>query len=82
MRQTILPQLMEESRKAAQTLAAAAGIKLGAVRTVSDSGGAYGLVFASRVGDFSSLLLGYPSALLSSGTQYTFYLNVVFATVP
>jgi len=80
MRQTVLPQLMEESRKAAQSLAAVAGVKLGAVRAVSDAGGVYGLVAASRIGDFSSLLLGYPSALGSSGTQYTFYLNVVFAT--
>jgi len=83
MRQTVLPQLMEESRKAAQSLAAVAGVKPGAVRSVSDSDGTYGLVLTSRVfGDFSSFLLGYPSALGSSGTQYTFYLNVVFATVP
>jgi hypothetical protein len=55
---------------------------LGAVRAVSDSGGVYAYA-ASRLGDFSSVLLGYPSALLpSSGTQYTFNLNVVFATAP
>jgi hypothetical protein len=83
MRQTVLPQLMDESRKLAQSLAAAAGVKLGAVRAVSDAGGTYAYLAASRIGDFSSLLLGYPSALLpSSGTQYTFYLNVVFATAP
>ena len=56
MRQTVLPQLMDESRKLAQSLASAAGVKLGAVRAVSDSGGVYGvLVAASRIGDFSSL---------------------------
>jgi hypothetical protein len=88
MRQTVLPQLMDESRKLAQSLASAAGIKLGAVRAVSDSGGAYAVLLydpltGSRSGDFSSLLLGYPSALPPpSGTRYTFYLNVVFATVP
>ena len=88
MRQTVLPQLMDESRKLAQSLASAAGIKLGAVRAVSDSGGAYAVLLydpltGSRSGDFSSLLLGYPSALPPpSGTRYTFYLNVVFATAP
>jgi uncharacterized protein YggE len=88
MRQTVLPELIDESRRRAQSLASAAGVKLGAVRAVSDSGGAYAVVVydpstGSRSGDFSSLLLGYPSALLApSGTQYTFYLNVVFATAP
>jgi len=82
LRETVLPQLMEESRRAAQALAAAAGVKLGGVRLVSDSGGVYAYVAASRAPYFSSLLLGYPSALASSGTQYTFYLNVVFATAP
>ena len=82
MRQTVLPQLMEESRRAAQVLAAAAGAKLGGVRSVSDSGGVYAYVGASRAPYFSSLLLGYPSALGPSGTRYTFYLNVVFATAP
>jgi hypothetical protein len=83
MRQALLPQLMAQSRRLAESLASAAGIKLGAVRAISDAGGVYGLIAASRNGDFSSVLLGYPSALLPpSGTQYTFYLNVVFATAP
>jgi len=81
IRETVLPQLMEESRKAAQALAAAAGVKLGSVRAVSDAGGVYAYVGTSRA-LYSSSLLGYPSALGSSGTQYTFYLNVVFATAP
>jgi hypothetical protein len=84
MRQTVLPQLMDESRKLAQSLAVAAGIKLGAVRSISDSGGGgvYAYIGVARSGDFSSLLLGYPSALVPSGSQYTFYLNVVFAAAP
>jgi hypothetical protein len=82
MRETVLPQLMDESRKLAQSLASAAGVKLGGIRAISDAGGVFAYA-ASRIGDFSSLLLGYPSALVpASGTQYTFYLNVVFATAP
>ena len=37
MRQTLLPQLLADAQKKAQTLAAAAGLKLGAVKGVSDS---------------------------------------------
>jgi hypothetical protein len=85
MRQVVLPQLLDESRKSAQSLAAAAGVKLGAIRWISDSGGVVGAVIldpstGSRIGGFSSFLLGAPYSP-PSNTQYTFYLNVVFATV-
>jgi hypothetical protein len=63
MRQTVLPQLMEESRRAAQVLAAAAGAKLGGVRSVSDSGGVYAYVGASRAPISAASSSGYPSAL-------------------
>jgi uncharacterized protein YggE len=81
MRQVVMPQLLDDSRKLAQSLAAAAGVKLGAIQSIGDSAGVsagYYLVptAAERVGGF---LLGTPYSL-SSGTQYTFYLNVVFAT--
>lgn len=83
MRQVVMPQLLDESRKLAQSLAAAAGVKLGAIRSISDSAGVTGYFLvptaAARIGDFSSFLLGSPSPL-PSGTQYTFYLNVVFAS--
>jgi uncharacterized protein YggE len=81
MRQTVLPQLMDESRKLAQSLATAAGVKLGAIRAISDSGGTYayaGAIAIARI--YDPLTGGFPG--LPSGTQYTFYLNVVFATAP
>ncbi len=88
MRQVILPQLLDDSRKLAQSLAAAAGVKLGAIRSISDSAGVVGGMglpaAVARSGDFSQIVIydpltGRPPSLPSS-TQYTFYLNVVFAT--
>jgi hypothetical protein len=85
MRQVVLPQLLDESRKSAQSLAAAVGVKLGAIRSISDSAGVSGYFLVptavARNGDFSQIigvLGGVPS--LPSNTQYTFSLNVVFAT--
>jgi hypothetical protein len=90
MRSMVLPQLMDESRKLAQSLAAAAGLKLGAVRSVSDSGGIGGVALVAiydpttgtRFGDFSGFLLGVPGVPSSTGTRVTFSLNVVYATTP
>ncbi|MCU1236262.1 MAG: hypothetical protein JWP63_4229 [Candidatus Solibacter sp.] len=79
LRQLLLPQLLDESRKQAQSLAAAAGIKLGPIRAISDVAGAYNLSFA-RIGIYDPRG-GIPLSLPSS-TQYTYYLNVVFATAP
>jgi hypothetical protein len=88
MRQVVMPQLLDDSRKLAQSLAAAAAVKLGAIRSISDSAGVYAILVPTatfRAGDFSALqsgvLLGIPSPLPSS-TQVTFSLNVVFATAP
>ena len=98
MRQTVIPQLLDDSRKLAQSLAAASGVKVGAIRSIGDSAGVVGGILGSvptaveRSGDFSSLsgsrlgaiggfVLATPYPLLPSSTQYTFYLNVVFATV-
>jgi hypothetical protein len=88
-RQTLLPQLVDDSRKLAQSLAAASGVKLGAIRSIIDSAGSvYGLLgiptAAQRIGDFSTIL-SVPSIgpySLSSGTQVTFSINVVFAVAP
>jgi hypothetical protein len=88
MRQVVMPQLLDDSRKLAQSLAAAAGVKLGAIRWISDSPGAIGgvslglvPVSAVLVGGFTTIggfLLGNLSSL-PSGTQYTFNVNVVFS---
>ena len=90
MRQTVMPQLLDDSRNLAQSLAAATGVKVGAIRSISDSAGAVGGVYLAptavlRSGDFS-VITGLPSVFgnlpsLPSSTQYTFYVNVVFATV-
>jgi hypothetical protein len=79
MRQVVLPQLLDDSRKLAQSLAAAAGVKLGAIRAIGDAAGVYAILGGAtflRVGDFSSVT---PYSQPSS-TQVTFSLNVVFAT--
>ncbi len=57
MRQTLLPQLVDDSRKLAQSLASAAGVKLGVIRSISDSAGAVGVLLgaAQRSGDFSQI---------------------------
>jgi hypothetical protein len=86
MRQVVMPQLMDDSRKLAQSLAAATGVKVGAIRSISDSAGAIGGVIANRLsGDFLPVAIYDPLTAvlpsLPSSTQYTFYVNVVFATV-
>src|ERR1039458_593684 len=40
MRQIVMPQLLDDSRRLAQSLAAANGVKVGAIRSISDSAGA------------------------------------------
>jgi hypothetical protein len=80
MRQVVLPQLVEQARKLAQSLAAGSGLKLGAIRSISDSGAGQFLLAANRVsGDFSQLLVPYT---LPSSMQYTYTLNLVFAAAP
>ena len=76
MRQTLLPQLFADAQKKAQTLAAAAGLKLGGVRGVSESfygnGNSVTWIGTGSIGGtFSSSSSG-------SGTQYTFYANVTY----
>ncbi len=80
MRQTVLPQLLDDSRKLAQSLAAAAGVRLGAIRAISDVGGSYiGIpTAAARIYDPLTGIAPLPP----SSTRYTFYLNVVFAAAP
>jgi len=90
MRKVVMPQLLDDSRILAQSLAAANGVKVGAIRSISDSAGAVGGVYlvptaVLRSGDFSPVNIYDPVTgnlpSLPSSTQYTFYVNVVFATV-
>jgi uncharacterized protein DUF541 len=84
MRRVVLPQLVAEAQKKAQSLADAAGLKLGPIKAIGDSaGGPVGGIFAaSRIGTVSDFLLGSsPYIGIGSGTQYTFFVNAVFATV-
>jgi hypothetical protein len=86
MRQIVMPQLLDDSRRLAQTLATATGVKVGAIRSISDSAGAVGGVLASRLsGDFLPVAIYDPLTgnlpSLPSSTQYTFKVSVVFATV-
>jgi uncharacterized protein YggE len=77
VRRTLLPQLIAEARIKAQTLAEAAGIRLGAVVGVSESSYAYG----TPVGGYLlSSVLSSSISTGASGTQYTFYAMVKFAT--
>jgi hypothetical protein len=88
-RQAVVPLLLDDARRLAQSLAVAAGVKVGAIRSISDSAAisaAFLLVpaAAERNGDFSQLLAPYPVLAgnltsLPSSAQYTFSLSVVFA---
>jgi uncharacterized protein YggE len=79
MRQTLLPPLFADAQKKAQTLATAAGIKLGAVKGVSES---YYSSGNSGVSYINSTLFAVTGTSIStsggSGTQYTFYANVTY----
>jgi uncharacterized protein YggE len=84
MRRVVLPQLVAEAQKKAQSLADAAGLKLGPIKAIGDSaGGAVGGIFAASriIYDPATSYLGSPYIGIGSGTQYTFFLNVVFGTV-
>lgn len=78
MRQAMLPQLLAEAQKKAQTLAAAAGLKLGGLKGVSDSYYATGYSGTSWIG--TSLYGGsFSSPTVGSGTQYVFNASVAFS---
>src|SRR5664280_1881452 len=79
MRQTLLPQLFADAQKKAQTLAAAAGLKLGGVRGVSESVYASGNIGVSYIGSSISSTTGIVSSTSGgSRKQYTFYANVTY----
>jgi uncharacterized protein YggE len=79
MRQTLLPQLFADAQRKAQTLANAAGIKLGAVKGVSESYYSSGNSGVSYINSTVYSTTGTTtSASGGSGTQYTFYANVTY----
>ena len=79
MRQTLLPQLFAEAQKKAQTLAAAAGLKLGAVKGVSESSYSSGGNYVSfLVGSVSNTSTYSNSTSGGSGTQYTFFAGISY----
>jgi uncharacterized protein YggE len=80
MHQTLLPQLFADAQKKAQMLASAAGLKLGAVKGVSESYYASGYNGASYIGtQFSSTTGTVTTTTGGSGTQYTFNASVTFS---
>jgi uncharacterized protein YggE len=82
MRQTLLPQLFADAQKKAQTLAAAAGLKLGGVKSVSESFYATGNSGISWIGTSSFITTGTFTSTSTSGgagTQYIFNANVTFS---
>jgi uncharacterized protein YggE len=78
MRQTLLPQLFAEAQKRAQGLATAAGLKLGAIKGVSESSYSAGGNYAGYIGGGVGLSSISGSTVGSAGTQYTFYANISF----
>ena len=76
-RQRVLPLLLADARKRADTLAAAAGLRLGAIAAVNDSSyvpaAISGYLISSTVGGFSS------SSGSSGGLQPVYTLSVKFA---
>lgn len=77
-RRTLLPQLISEARTKAQSLAETAGLKLGAVAGLSENAYGYGAPAGAYLLTTPLLGGGYSSG--ASGTQYTFYAMVKFAT--
>ena len=79
MRQTLLPQLFADAQKKAQALAAAAGLKLGGVKGVSESFYSTGYSGVSWIGTSQYGNTVSSSTSSNSGTQYTFYANVSYS---
>jgi hypothetical protein len=72
--QAAVASLLADARSRAQTIAAAAGLKLGAIQGVSES------VQGSPISTYAVLSSTYvPSTVVGSGTQFTFYATVKFA---
>ena len=74
LRRTLLPEMRDEAQKTAEGLAAASGVRLGALRAVNDTaGGAYRV---ARIGNFSAIS-GFVTSVPPT-IPYTFRLELVF----
>ena len=77
MRQTLLPQIFAEAQKKAQVLAAAAGLKLGPIKSVTETFYSTGAP-VNWIGS-SQFVGGFTSTTTGTGTQYTFLAGVSFS---
>lgn len=76
----ILPQLLSDAAAKAQNVAAAAGLKLGAIQGVVDSANAvYGLGAVSAAQFVLTTGIISTSTTSGPGTQFSFYATVTFA---
>lgn len=74
LRQRLLPELLEEARKRAETLARAAGVRLGAIRSVND---ATPLTPVQVVASFTGVVIGLPAQ--PSNLRLTYPVTVQFS---
>jgi uncharacterized protein YggE len=82
MRQTLLPQLLADAQKKAQSLASAAGLKLGSVKGVSESYYASAYSAVAYVGSPFSSTTGTTTTTTTgggAGMPYIFGVNVTFS---
>jgi uncharacterized protein YggE len=79
MNQTILPQLLADAQKKAQSLANAAGLKLGAIKSVNQSYASSSSMSTSWITSASTgNTISYASTA-GGGTQFTFFISVSYA---
>ena len=82
VRQSLLPQMRDDAMKSAQTQAAAAGLKLGRLRSVTDVPSAPRFAYAaSRLGGDFSVITGV-IGIAPPPLAYTFGLELIFDTNP
>ena len=82
-RQTLLPQLLADAQKKAQTLASAAGLKLGPIKGVIESSNTTGPGIYNNWVSSSGFASGSPFGFASipgvAGIQYTFFATLTFS---
>ncbi len=78
-RQATLPLLLADAQKKGQALAMAAGVKLGAIKSIGEFGSSVGGVGLPSPMMITTGTYGYG---YGSGAQYTFSVSVTFALAP